>query len=91
MPTPEQQHEYTRLSSRLWQLCVLHYRELPEGTASVLLTITDRKVRLAAYRSTGDLIAIIPDARTSVGFREELTRFSANFTSPDPDGVIAIL
>jgi hypothetical protein len=90
MPTPEQQREYTRLSSRLQQLCLLYYHEIPEGTTSVLLTITDRKARLAAYKSNGDLIAVFPNASTSIGFREALTRI-ANVSSLDADGITAIL
>lgn len=90
MPTPEQQREYTRLSGLLQQICIHYAQELPSGTTSVLLTNKDRKVRLEAYKNS-DVIGVIPDDKTSAAFTADLTRYFADITSPDPDGVIAIV
>jgi hypothetical protein len=90
MPTPEQHREYTRLSGLLQQICMRYSWELPNGTTSVLLTNKDRKVRVEAYRSS-EVIGIIPNEDTSRAFAADLTRYSADITSPDPDGVIAIV
>src|SRR5258708_4478865 len=90
MPTSEQQREYTRLSGLLQQICTHYSPELPGGTTSVLLTNKDRKVRVQAYRNS-ELIGIIPNEKTSTAFASDLTRCFADITSPDPDGVIAIV
>lgn len=90
MPTPEQQREYTRLSGLLQQICLHYAQELPSGTTSVLLTNKDRKVRLEAYKNS-DVIGVIPNDKTSPAFTADLTRHFADVTSPDPDGVIAIV
>jgi hypothetical protein len=90
MPTSEQQREYTRLSGLLQQVCMRYSRELPGGTTSVLLTNEDRKVRVEAYRNS-EVIGIIPNDKTSTAFAADLTRYFADITSPDPDGVIAIV
>ena len=69
----------------------MHYaQELPSGTTSVLLTNKDRKVRLEAYKNS-DVIGIIPNEKTSSAFAAELTRYFADITSPDPDGLITIV
>ncbi|MGC2285325.1 MAG: hypothetical protein WA542_08755 [Candidatus Acidiferrum sp.] len=90
MPTPEQQREYTRLSGLLQQICMRYSWELPDGTTSVLLTNKVRKVRVEAYRNS-EVIGIIPNENTSTAFAADLTRYFADITSPDPDGVIAIV
>jgi len=90
MPTPEEQREYTRLSGLLQQICMRCAQELPSGTTSVLLTNKDRKVRLEAYKNS-DVIGVIPDDKTSPAFTADLARCFADVTSPDPDGVIAIV
>jgi hypothetical protein len=90
MPTPQQQQEYTRLSGRLQQICMQHISELPAGTTSVLLTNKDRKVRVEAYKNS-EVIGVIPNENTSAAFTSDLTRYFANVTSPDPDGIIAIV
>ena len=90
MPTPEQQREYTRLSGLLHQICVRYAQELPSGTTSVLLTNKDRKVRLEVYKNS-DVIGVIPNDKTSPAFTADLTRYFGHVTSPDPDGIIAIV
>jgi hypothetical protein len=90
MPTPEQQREYTRLSGLLQQVCMRYARELPSGTTSVLLTNKDRKVRVEAYKNS-QIIGIIPNDKTSPAFAADLTRYFADVTSPDPDGVVAMV
>jgi hypothetical protein len=90
MPTPEEQREYTRLSGLLQQICMRYAQELPSGTTSVLLTNKDRKVRLEAYKNS-DVIGVIPHDKTSPAFTADLARYFADATSPDPDGVIAIV
>jgi hypothetical protein len=89
MSTPQQQ-EYARLSGRLQQICMRYGQELPAGTTSVLLTNKDRKVRVEAYRNS-EVIGVIPNEATSAAFTSDLTRYFANVTSPDPDGIIAIV
>ena len=90
MPTPEQQREYTRLSGLLQQICMHYAQELPSGTTSVLLTNKNRKVRLEAYKHS-DVIGVMPNDKTSTAFAADLTRYFADVTSPDPDGVVAIV
>lgn len=90
MPTPEQQREYTRLSGLLQRICMHYAQELPSGTTSVLLTSKDRKVCLEVYKNS-DVIGVIPNDKTSPAFTADLARYFADVTSPDPDGIIAIV
>jgi hypothetical protein len=91
MPTPQQQQEYTRLSGKLQQICMRYMRELPAGTTSVRLTNKDRKVSVEAFDQHGKSIGIVPNEKTSVAFSADLEKFFADVTSPDSDGVIAIV
>jgi hypothetical protein len=91
MPTPEQQREYTRLSGMLQQICMRYMRELPAGTTSVRLTNKDRNVLVVAYDQNGKPIGTVSAENTSPAFTSDLKRYFANVTSPDPDGVTAIV
>ena len=88
---PEQQREYLRLSGLLQQIRIHYRRELPEGTTSVLLTNRDHKVRIEAYDKAGKSLGIIPKDKTSSAFQRELATSFANETSPDPDGILALI
>ena len=88
---PEQQREYLRLSGLLQQICIHYRQELPDGITSVLLTNSDQKVRIEAYDKAGKSLGIIPNDKTSSAFQRELATFFANETSPDPDGILALI
>ena len=91
MAKPEQQREYLRLSGLLQQLCIHYRQELPERTTSVRLTNPAQKVRIEAYDKAGKSLGIIPNDKTSFAFQRELATFFANETSPDPDGILALV
>ena len=91
MLTPAQQEEYFRLSGLLQKLCLQYSRELPAGTASVLMTNKDHKVKIEAYGQDGKVVGALPNENTSTAFATDLDRYLANVFSPDPDGVIAPL
>ena len=91
MRTPEERREYRRLSGLLREVCIGYQSELPNGTTSVLLTNPNHKIRIKAYDQVGE------DHRNHLK-RDNLIGFSAraygrlrNVTSPDPDGILAII
>ena len=86
----EQQRENLRLSGLLQQICTHYRQELPESTASVLLT-TDHRAQIEAYDKARKSLGIIPNDKTSSAFRHELATFFGNVTSPDPDGIRALI
>ena len=88
---PEQQREYLRLSDLLQQICIHYRHELPEGTTSVRLTNPAQKVRLEAHDKAGKSLGIIPNDKTSSAFQRALATLFANETSPDPDGILALI
>jgi len=91
MPTPEQQSLYTLLSGQL-QAIGLHYRnELPRGSTSLLMKVRDGQVLVEAYDVSAKKIGTIPDEKTSAAFRSDLDAAFLRSTSPDPDGVVAII
>ena len=89
--TPKQQREYLRLSGLLQQICIHYRKELPKGTTAVRLTNPAQKVRLEAYDKSGKSLGIISEDKTSFAFLRELATFFANETSPDPDGILALI
>ena len=91
MLKPEQQREDLRLSALLQQICIHYRQELPDGTTSVLLTNPDHKVRIEAYDRAGKPIGIIPNDKTSSAFQHEIATFFGDVTSPDPDGILALI
>jgi hypothetical protein len=91
MPTPEQQREYTRLSGLLQAIGMRYYVELPSGSSSLLMKVKNGKVLVEAYDQSGKLIGTVPDENTSSAFRAALEDTFSLVTSPDPDGIIAII
>ncbi len=90
MPTPEQQREYARLSGRLQDIGLRHYREFPKGTKSLSLTLGGSKLVVEAYDSLGEPIGTVPNEATSSILRAELERAFAKETFTD-DAIVAIL
>ncbi len=74
MPTPEQQRQYTRLSGQLQAIGLDYHRELPSGSTSLLLKVSDGEVLVEAYDPHGKMIGTVPNERTSDAFRSDLER-----------------
>ena len=91
MLKPEQQREYLRLSGLLQQICIHYRQELPEGTTLVRLINPAQKVRIEAYDKVGKSLGIIPNDKTSSASQRELATFFASETSPDADGILALI
>ena len=89
VPSPEQQKEYSRLSALLQAIGIRHRAELPSGTTSLLMKVTNGNVRVEVYDRTGMKIGDIPDDRTSSALRDTLRQTFQSAVSPDHDGVIA--
>ena len=89
--TPEQQREYLRLSALLQQICIHYRRELPKGTTAVRLTNPAQRVQIEAYDKAGKSLGVIPNDKTSSAFQRDLATSFANETSPDPDGILALI
>ena len=53
MPTQERQQEHIRLSELLKALGLRHYEELPKGSVSLSLTVTNSKVDVKAFDGLG--------------------------------------
>jgi hypothetical protein len=90
MPSPEQQREYTRLSSQLQRIGLRHMKELPAGAISLSLTITDGKVAVDVYDRMGKKIGTVPNETSSSTLRSELESAFERATLPD-DSIIAPL
>ena len=84
----QQQREYLRLSGLLQQICIRYRHQLPTGTTSVRLTNQNQEVTAEAFDGKGQSLGTVP-ASTVLG--QELSKNFANVTSPDPDGVIALV
>jgi hypothetical protein len=89
--SPEQQKEYTRLSGQLQAIGIRHRAELPCGTTSLLMKVTDGNVLVEVYDRMGKKIGDIPDGKTSSALRGVLQQTFQSAISPDQDGVIAII
>jgi hypothetical protein len=90
-PSPEQQKEYTRLSSQLQTIGLRYKTELPSGATSLLMKVNDCKVRVEVYDGMGKKIGDIPDNRTSSALRDALQQTFHSAISPDHDGIIAAI
>jgi hypothetical protein len=91
VPSPEQQKEYTQLSSQLQTIGLLYKMELPSGATSLLMKVNDNKVRVEVYDGIGKKIGDIPDNRTSSALRDALQQTFQSAVSPDHDGIIAAI
>jgi hypothetical protein len=90
MPTPEQQREYTRLSGMLMTIGQRHYKELPEGTTSLSLTLPASKIVVEAFDKLGKSIGTVPNETTSSVFASDLQRAFGRETF-SADAIIAIV
>jgi hypothetical protein len=90
MPTPQQQREYTRISDQLQAIGQRHFKELPNGSASLALTVNGGKVIVEVYDDLGKVIGTVPNAATSSALRSDLEAAFARAILPD-ENVIAIL
>jgi hypothetical protein len=90
MPTQERQQEHIRLSELLKALGLRHYEELPKGSVSLSLTVTNSKVDVKAFDGLGKQIGTIPNDTTSSSLRSALERTFGGATLPD-EPVIAII
>ena len=72
MPTPEQQGEYARLSGQLQSIGQKYFKELPHGSASLVLTVNEGHVLVEAYDRIGRKLGDIPNHWTSDEFQSEL-------------------
>jgi hypothetical protein len=90
MPTPEQQREYTRLSSQLQAIGLRHMKELPVGATSLSLTVPNGKIVVDVYDRAGKQIGTVPNERTSSTLRSELESSFLRATLPD-DSIVAPL
>jgi hypothetical protein len=91
MPTPEQQREYARLSGLLQAIAMRYYWELPNGSTSLLMKVENGKVLVEAYDQHGKHVGTVPNESTSSAFCAALEGTFSLVTSPDPDGIIAII
>lgn len=90
-PPPDRQQEYARLSGLLQAIGLRYKAELPTGTTSLLMKVTDGKVSTEVYDRMGKKIGDIPDDHTSTALRDALQNTFQHEISPDHDGVIAII
>jgi hypothetical protein len=83
MATPEQQQEYSRLAGQLQAIGQKHFKELPHGAVSLVLTLNEGHVLVEAYDRMGRKLGDIPNHWTSEEFRSELETAFAGVTLPD--------
>jgi hypothetical protein len=79
------------LSGLLQAIGMRYYKELPSGSASLLMKSDNGKVLVDAYDQAGKVISSLPNENTSSGLGATLERAFVGTTSPDSDGVIAII
>ena len=83
MLTPEQQNEYTRLSTQLQSIGQRYFKELPHGSVSLVLTVNQGNLLVEAYDRMGRKLGEIPNQWTSSEFRSDLEQAFAQVTLPD--------
>ena len=91
VPSPEQQKEYSRLSSQLQAIGLRYKMELPCDATSLLMKVNEGKVLVEVYDRTGKKIGDIPDDRTSSALRDALQQTFQSAISPDHDGIVAVI
>jgi len=85
MPTPEQQREYTRLSRQLQAIGHRYLKELPNGAASLSLTVANGIVTVDVYDRMGKQLGTVPNESTSGSLRSDLeTAFKHATMFEDP-------
>ena len=90
MPTPEEQRQYTRLSTELQRIGHAVSGDLPAGTASLRLHSIDGNPYLDAYNRAGKIVATLRTDQMPEALREPIERL-AQQNCPDPDGIICPL
>lgn len=91
VPSPEEQKEYSRLSSQLQVIGLRYKTELPCDATSLLMKVNEGKVQVEVYDRTGKKIGDIPGDRTSSALRDALQQTFQSAISPDHDGIIALI